>query len=112
MGLTRFSVFFINNSDITEGALSKLRGLVNMLGRRDSVQRGLEKREDGANIKSVKFSKRCRVLSNLMHVQVRRVSVAEEVLNSGHQAENEPTVCSHCKRNKSAAEPCCKDGGQ
>lgn len=67
MGLTQFNVFIINNSDITEGALSKLGGLVNMLSRRHSVQRGLEKLMDGANIKSVKFSKRWRVLSNLMH---------------------------------------------
>lgn len=67
MGLTEFNVFIINNSDITEGALSKLGGLINMLSRRHSVQRGLEKLRDGANIKSVKFSKRWRVLSNLMH---------------------------------------------
>ena len=70
LGLTQFNVFINNKSDETECALSKL-GVVNMLSSRGSVQRGLEKVEDLDNIKSVKFSKKCRVLhlwqSNLMH---------------------------------------------
>lgn len=33
MGLTQFNVLITNNTDITEGALSKLGGLVNMLSR-------------------------------------------------------------------------------
>lgn len=97
-GLTQVNVFIINNSDTTEGALSKLGGVVNMLSRRDSVQRGLEKFRDGANIKSVKFSKRCRVLSNLMH-QCRWGQPAwlKRSLNRGHQDVYEPRVCAHHK---------------
>lgn len=96
MGLTQFDVFIIN-SEITEGALSKL-GVFNMLTRRDSVKRGLEKLRDGANIKSVKFSKRCRVLGNLTHhCRCGKPEWLKRCLNSGHQADYEPTVCAHCK---------------